>query len=114
MASVVRHMGALESCSSGSCMFSCPDSASVNAFMVPLSFLRKELINIPEAGTLQKSLRMKNWPLCVKFVSFKHLPCKYSITSASHSGFLFICSLCLINAFIILKSNLAMFLLPSF
>lgn len=51
MTSVERLMGALESCSSGSRIFSCPDSASVNAFMVPLSFLGKELINIPEAGT---------------------------------------------------------------
>lgn len=52
MTSVERLTGALESCSSGSCVFSRPDSASVNAFMVPLSFLGKELINIPEAGTL--------------------------------------------------------------
>lgn len=47
-----KSMGALESCSSGGCTFPCPDSASVNAFIVPSSLFGKELINIPEAGTL--------------------------------------------------------------
>lgn len=45
-------MGALESCSSGSFMLACLDSASVNAFTVPSSLFGKELISIPEAGTL--------------------------------------------------------------
>lgn len=52
MTNVERFMGALESCSSGSFMLACLDSASVNAFTVPSSLFGKELISIPEAGTL--------------------------------------------------------------
>lgn len=52
--------------------------------------------------------------VCVKFVLFEPepLPCKCCITSAPHSDSLFICFSCLISAFVILKSNLSMFLLP--
>lgn len=52
MTSVEGLLGALESCSPGSCVFPCPDSGSVDAFTVPSSLFGKELINIPEVGTL--------------------------------------------------------------